>query len=184
MNRYVALLRGINVSGKNIMSMKALKELFVDVGMKNVTTYIQSGNVVFETESADNSDISKKLETAISKVFGYEVPVIIRSKRELREIIVKNPFASEDEKMLYITFLKENPDKEVLAELQGKNINNDEIRIIDKNAYLLIRNGYGNTKLSNAFIEKKMRADSTTRNIKTVKKLIELADDVSSEMRK
>jgi uncharacterized protein (DUF1697 family) len=91
-NRYVALLRGINVSGKNIMSMKALKELFVDVGMKNVTTYIQSGNVVFETENADNSDISKKLETAISNVFGYEVPVIIRSKRELREIIVKNPF--------------------------------------------------------------------------------------------
>jgi uncharacterized protein (DUF1697 family) len=72
----------------------------------------------------------------------------------------------------------------VLAELQGKNINNDEIRIIDKNAYLLIRNGYGNTKLSNAFIEKKLRAVSTTRNIKTVKKLIELADDVSSEMRK
>lgn len=178
MNRYAALLRGINVSGKNILSMKALKELFVDVGMKNVTTYIQSGNVVFDTENDDRSDISKKLETAISKGFGYDVPVFIRSKQELREITVKNPFASEDEKMLYITFLKESPDIELVAEFQGKNVNNDEIRIIDKNAYLLIRNGYGNTKLSNAFIEKKLRAVSTTRNIKTVQKLIELTDQV------
>jgi uncharacterized protein (DUF1697 family) len=174
MKRYVALLRGINVSGKNIMSMKELSGLFVELGMKNVTTYIQSGNVVFDSENDDSSDISKKLETAISKVFGYEISVIIRSKQELREIIKKNPFASEDEKMLYTTFLKEIPDKELLSELQGKNINNDEIRIIDKNAYLLIRSGYGNTKLSNAFIEKKLRVVSTTRNINTVKKLIEI----------
>ena len=59
MNRYAALLRGINVSGKNILSMKALKELFVDLGMKDVTTYIQSGNVVFDSENDDSSDISK-----------------------------------------------------------------------------------------------------------------------------
>lgn len=184
MNRYAALLRGINVSGKNILSMKALKELFVDLGMRNVTTYIQSGNVVFDSENDDSSDISKKLETAISNVLGYEVPVIIRSKQELKEIIEKNPFASEDEKMLYITFLKESPDKELLSELQEKNINNDEIRIIDKNAYLLIRNGYGNTRLSNAFIEKKLRVVSTTRNINTVKKLIEITDQVFGEKKK
>ena len=184
MNIYAALLRGINVSGKNILSMKALKELFVDVGMKNVTTYIQSGNVVFDSGNDDRSDISKKLEIAISKMFGYDVPVLIRSKQELREIIDKNPFASEDEKMLYITFLKENPDKELTSELQGMNVNDDEIRIIDKSAYLLIRNGYGNTKLSNAFIEKKLRVVSTTRNIKTVKKLIEFTDRVYNEKKK
>ena len=117
-------------------------------------------------------------------MLGYEVPVIIRSKQELKEIIEKNPFASEDEKMLYITFLKESPDKELLSELQGKNVNNDEIRIINKSVYLLIRNGYGNTKLSNTFIEKKLRVVSTTRNIKTVKKLIELTDQVFGEKKK
>lgn len=173
-----ALLRGVNVSGKNLIKMSDLRQMFEDEGFRNANTFIQSGNVVFDSDTDDSSDVSKELETAISKMFGYEVPVIIRSNQELTEIIKKNPFASEDEKMLYITFLKESPEKELAAELQEKIIDNDEIRIIDKNAYLLIRGGYGNTKLSNAFIEKKLRAVSTTRNFRTVKKLIELSDQV------
>lgn len=173
-----ALLRGVNVSGKNLIKMSDLRQMFEDEGFRNANTFIQSGNVVFDSDTDDSSDVSKELETAISKMFGYEVPVIIRSNQELTEIIKKNPFASEDERMLYITFLKESPEKELAAELQEKIIDNDEIRIIDKNAYLLIRGGYGNTKLSNAFIEKKLRAVSTTRNFRTVKKLIELSDQV------
>jgi len=174
MRTSVALLRGVNVSGKKMILMKELEELFINEGMKNVTTYIQSGNVIFEHALQRSRQLEEKLEKAIMKRFGFDVPVIIRTASEMADVIESIPYSVDGERMLYVTFLKDIPDKELAIQLGGKIVNDDEVNIIDKHAYLLIRGGYGNTKLSNTFIEKKLGVTATTRNLKTVKKLKEL----------
>jgi uncharacterized protein (DUF1697 family) len=175
MRTSIALLRGINVSGKNTIIMRELKELFVSEGMENVITYIQSGNVIFDHELNSSRKLEEKLEKAIKNRFGLEVTVIIQTAGEIAEAIDRIPFSEFDEKMLYMTFLKDSPDKVSATQLSGIVMNGDEVRIIDRCAYLLIRNGYGKTKLSNTFIEKKLDVAATTRNLKTVMRLKELA---------
>ncbi len=174
MRTSIALLRGINVSGKNIMSMMDLKEMFIREGMKNVSTYIQSGNVIFQHNARKSRQLEDALEKTIKKRFGFDVPIIVRTTEEIVEVIKGIPFYPADENMLYVTFLKDNPDYDLARQLSGKVVNGDEVCIIGNHAYLLIRSGYGSTKLSNTFIEKELGVAATTRNLKTVKKLTEL----------
>ena len=174
MSLSVALLRGINVSGKNLISMKDLEGLFLSAGMKNVTTYIQSGNVVFEHSKVSGKELEETLEKAISKKFGFDVPVIVRAASDISKVIKSMPFPASEERMLYITFLKGLPAVDLSEQLSRVLTDGDSIQITGKHVYLQINNGYGNTKLSNNFIEKQLRVTATTRNLKTVKKLKEL----------
>ncbi len=177
MSLSVALLRGINVSGKNLISMKDLEGLFLSAGMKNVTTYIQSGNVIFKTDKKfTNVKLAKLIEDKIAATCNFQVPVIIRTLKELQHIVAINPFIKEDIDSLYVTFLSNSPNAVNLEKLDNVSFLPDRFEIRDKEIFLSV-SSYGSTKLSNNFFENKLKVTATTRNWKTVIKLLELANE-------
>jgi len=179
MKTYVAILRGINVSGKNTILMADLKVLFEHLNFENVNTYIQSGNVTFKSgEKIAESEIAKRIENAIHETFDLKVPVIVFTADELKATIESNPFVSErniDKDKLHVTFLSENPAPEELKEMESFDFSTDRFTIEGKQVYLHIPGSYGETKLSNKFFENKLKVVATTRNWKTVNKLLEIA---------
>lgn len=179
MQTFISILRGINVSGQKKILMAELKALYESLQFKDVNTYIQSGNVIFKSnEKLSDIEFATKIEKAIYKEYGFEVPVIIRSKDEIHKIISVNPFLKEknmEEKRLYVTFLSETPAKENIEIAKGLDFSPDRFFIIGKEVYLCVPNGYGETKLSNNFFEKKLKVNATTRNWNTVQKLLQLA---------
>lgn len=179
MQTYVSILRGINVSGQKKILMADLKTLYEKLGFKEVSTYIQSGNVVFKVDGKlRDIELVQKIESAISKKYDFHVPVIIRSEEELKKIISSNPFLKEKEidvKKLHVTFLSEIPAKENVADIESINYLPDQFIISGKEIYLHIPISYGETKLSNNFFEKKLKIKATTRNWNTVNKLFEMA---------
>ncbi|HZH87257.1 MAG TPA: DUF1697 domain-containing protein [Brumimicrobium sp.] len=171
----IAILRGINVGGKRKILMADLKTMFKELGFPEVITYIQSGNVIFESNH-ENKKLAEQIETAIHSVFGHDVPVIIISLGELKKAIESNPFNTNeaDINKLHLTFLKESPSIENLETVNSYNSQPDRFQIIEKNAFICIEGKYHESKLSNAFFEKKLKVGATTRNWKTVVKLLEL----------
>lgn len=179
---YVALLRGINVSGQKIIKMEELKRSFESLRYNNVTTYIQSGNVVFRTKVKSNSLLQTQIENKISRDFGYKVPVIVKSLEEIEKTVKRNPFKNvktEKGEKLHVSFLSRKPARNAGDSLAAVNDDIDEIRLLGSEVYLLCRNGYGNTLFSNTFIEKKLAVSATTRNWATVEKLLSLGKAVS-----
>lgn len=175
---YISILRGINVSGQKSIRMADLKALYESLGFKAVQTYIQSGNVLFETSKGDGQALAAKIEKAIAKQYGFEVPVLLRSAAELNALIAANPYSERrdiDTNRLYLTFLAEVPAKEALERTKACNFPPDEFSIAGKEVYLHVPHSYGNTKLSNTFFENKLKVKATTRNWKTVLQLAELA---------
>jgi uncharacterized protein (DUF1697 family) len=179
METYISILRGINVSGQKLIRMEELKTLYERLGFSDVTTFIQSGNVIFKTglEIPVNA-LSEKIEKAIEEKYKFFVPVIIRTADEIQAILVSNPFLDEediDREKLHVTFLDADPQHALSVDILANDLFPDRFVIIGKDVYLYCPGGYGNTKLSNAFFEKKLKVKSTTRNWKTVGKLGELA---------
>ena len=181
METCISILRGINVSGQKKILMADLRTLYENLHFENVKTYIQSGNVVFKSEEKlEGADTSKKIEEAILKKYGFNVPVIIRSLLEINKVIDSNPFLSEKDinlKKLHVTFLSEIPSKEKLQDLKSVDFSPDEFAIKGKEIYLHIPVSYGETKLSNSFFEKKLKVTATTRNWNTVNKLAEMGSE-------
>jgi uncharacterized protein (DUF1697 family) len=180
MTTYIAILRGINVGGKRIIKMELLRTMFADLGFKNVKTYIQSGNVVFECNKMNADKIESKIENEILKQFNFEVPVLIREANELREIAAANPFINDpkkDKASLHITFLSATPVNNNISKMEEGLYPDDEFNIIDKAVYLYCPNGYSNSKLTNGYIETKLKVRATTRNWKTVNELISIANN-------
>ncbi|MGN6530213.1 MAG: DUF1697 domain-containing protein [Ginsengibacter sp.] len=179
MQTFISILRGINVSGQKKILMADLKALYENLNFTDVATYIQSGNVIFKSkEKFSDEKLARKIEDAIFKNFAFEVPVIIRSKDEMKKIISENPFLKEkniDEKKLHVTFLSEIPSKENAVKIQSIDFSPDRFIIRNKEIYLSIPGSYGETKISNAFFEKKLKVKATTRNWNTVSKLSEMA---------
>jgi uncharacterized protein (DUF1697 family) len=180
MQTFISILRGINVSGQKKILMAELKAIYESLKLKDIITYIQSGNVIFKSEkSLSDLEFAAKIEKAIYKKYGFEVPVIIRNKDEIQKIISINPFLKEknmEEKRLYVTFLSEIPAKKNIESIKSFDFSPDQFLIIGKEVYLCVSNGYGETKLSNNFFEKKLKVNATTRNWNTVRKLLELAE--------
>jgi uncharacterized protein (DUF1697 family) len=184
MTTYISILRGINVSGQKQLRMTDLKALYEELGFSNVITYIQSGNIIFDSgPDASISQLSSQIEDAVAKMFGFTVPVIIRSVDEMKAVIRANPFLKAESPVpgkLYVTFLKEKP---LLADIEKINHFDflpDKFCIIEREVYLDCAGGYGTTKLSNTFFENKLKVKATTRNWNTVNKLLELAISVDS----
>lgn len=179
METYVALLRGINVSGQKIIRMDDLKKTFKSQNYENVRTYIQSGNIIFQTKKTDINALKKKIENQIRKSFSFEVTVLLRSHSDIAEIIKQNPFgknSNSDDGKLYLSFLSEAPDEASKKELLSIRNDLDELKISKTEVYILCRGGYGKSQFSNTFIEKKLKVQSTTRNWATVNKLLEIAN--------
>ena len=172
---YIALLRGINVSGQKLIKMTDLKELFQSLGCNNVQTYIQSGNVVFESAETEPSNLESQIMQAISSKYGFDVEVMVRTVEEFGRIIEKNPFPEAEGNKLYISFFR-NPQQEIPFEELDKVKSDSEVYLFFESVmFLYCPEGYGITKLSNPFIEKKLKTVATTRNLNTVLKLIEMA---------
>jgi len=174
------MLRGINVSGQKKIAMKDLKSLYESLQFNNVVTYIQSGNVIFSSNKSDVAKLSRIIEKEIDQVYGYVVPVIIRTAAEFKKVMKKNRYLKKtdiDLAKLHITFLSAEPQSAAITKLnEVKNIS-DEYFIDGKEVYLYSPGGYGKSKLSNVFLEKKLDLSATTRNWKTVSKLYELSSN-------
>jgi uncharacterized protein (DUF1697 family) len=176
---YVALLRGINLGARNKISMADLRALFADLGHEEVATHVQSGNVIFKSRGGKPADLVRAIEKRIKSDLGLDVTVLLRSKGQLGKIHAGNPFAtrSQDPTKLHVTFLAETPDRARVRNLDPEPGGSEEFRVVGREIYLHYPNGYGRSKLSNAWFEKRLGVAATTRNWRTVSKLAELVDD-------
>ncbi len=171
--KHVALLRGINVGGKNKLPMKDLTELFVDAGCSRVETYIQSGNVVFEAPDVVLKGLPEAISAAILDRFRYTVPVIVRSATQMAGVVESNPFLRTEppENQLHVYFLVETPGAAAVESLDPDRSPPDEFAVKGQEVYLRLPNGMGRTKLTNAYFDSKLDSTSTARNWKTVRQL-------------
>jgi len=179
---YISLLRGINVSGQNKIAMPELRQLYESLGLGDIQTYVQSGNVIFTSEQADDALLTQAIEARITQKFGYTVPVFIRDVHEFERIITANPFLTrkiEDPTLLHVTFLYQAAPVIKLVDTISPNPNGDEFVPAEREIYLFCPNGYGRTKLNNGFFERKLKVAATTRNWKTVNALVGLAREMS-----
>ena len=179
MKTYVSLLRGINVSAQKRIKMEELRSLYTALGFQNIQTYIQSGNVVFQSQNPDAAELSRKIEAGILEHFGYSVSVLILLKSDLRRILDHNPFLkgrNEDISKLCVTFLFQTPAPSALDEISEVKDKHDEFQVSGQEIYLFCPQGFARTKLSNNFFERKLKVSATTRNWKTVNKLYEMTD--------
>lgn len=168
---WVALLRGINVGGHNRIPMAELKTLHESLGFTDVTTYIQSGNVVCRGPDADAWGLSRKLEEAITGRWGHEVRVVLRTSGDLERVAEGNPFLAEgvrDLSRLYVTFLASVPAPGKLKELRAPEGMGDALHVTDREIYLYCPGGHGRSKLSNDRLERALQVQATTRNWNTV----------------
>ncbi len=180
MTTYISILRGINVGGQKKVKMADLKDLYQSLNFNDVKTYIQSGNVVFQCQDSSPSKLREKIENKIKEVFDFHVPVLIRTKDEIQKIIEDNPFKKEDIKHLYVTFISDSPVEKPVKEKLIKEANkikneSEKLSISEREIYLYLPNGYGKTKLSNDFFERKLNVSATTRNWRTVNRLLDIA---------
>jgi uncharacterized protein (DUF1697 family) len=178
MPSYVAMLRGINVSGSKPVKMEALRALFEALGFKNIRTYVQSGNVVFEAKERAAAPLGPKIVARIKRDFGFDVPVLVLGAAELARVVEENPFLKQrgvDPTKLHVTFLAAAPAAAGLKKMEGVTSGRDAFRCLGTTIYLVCPDGYGNTKLSNNTFERALAAPATTRNWKTVTTLAAMA---------
>jgi uncharacterized protein (DUF1697 family) len=178
MPAFISLLRGINVSGQKLIKMDALKTMYQQLDFQNAETYLQSGNVIFRDDQSDPTDLAATISSKIQEQFGFDVPVIVLKVDDLKEIIEANPFKDDlrmDRQFLHVTFLDSDPKNIDFELIESKKSPGEEIVLIKKAVYLYCPHGYGRTKLTNNFLETKLRVGATTRNWKTVNELLKIA---------
>jgi Uncharacterized protein conserved in bacteria len=186
MKTFIALLRGINVGGKNVIKMDALRKSFESIGLSDVKTYIQSGNVLFHSDD-DEDCLKKKIESQIEKEFGLSLTVVLRTAEEIEQIVGNCPFSKEkvaeaeigsDSECLYVALLTHIPKEENVQmwSAYGNDSNSDEFQIIGRDVFFLFRDSIRNSKL--AMHLNKLDAAATVRNWKTLNKIATIAREL------
>lgn len=176
MATYIALLRGVNV-GQNLLKMERLRALAGELGFKNVSTYVQTGNMVFDADDSP-AKCSAALEQKLAGETRLPVAVFVRTAEELKAIMARNPFLKDrtiDRTKLHVTFLAGAATKAGLAKLNAMARGSDEFRLGWQEVYVHCPNGYGRSKLSNNGLERALGVRASTRNWNTVNKLFEIA---------
>ncbi|MFT5242386.1 MAG: hypothetical protein ACJA1H_000294 [Glaciecola sp.] len=176
MKTYIVLLRGINVGGHKKVPMVELRELLSKMDFETVKTYIQSGNIILES-SGDKIEIELKVKEAIQSHFGFDVPVIVRTRTDLIRIFDACPFSGEQKETSYFVLLSETPKPEFVVELMKITPDNQVFSIIDDCIYFHSSVGYGNSKFNMNLFEKKLNVRATSRNYKTTVKLIAMSSE-------
>lgn len=158
--------------------MSDLRALFANLGAEEIATYVQSGNVVFRSMDSA-AKLTEALEQRIRRDLGLSVSVLLRTQPQLAKVVAGNPFTKDgrDPAKLHVTFLAGKPDRSRVRGLDPQRAEPDEFRTVGQEVYLYCPNGYGRSKLTNAYFEKELDVAATTRNWKTVTKLAELASD-------
>ena len=174
---YAALLRGINVGGVRL-AMSDLREICGGCGLEQVQTYVQSGNVVFTSPETNGAKLEALIERGISEALDMQIPVLVRSPKQLKAVVADSPYAAaaKDPKALYVTFLKAAPTAAAVKAVDPQPP--DEFTVVGHEIHLNMVGGYGRTKLSNAYFERKLKAVATTRNWRTVNTLIDMLDQM------
>ncbi|WP_281225155.1 DUF1697 domain-containing protein [Flavobacterium aquiphilum] len=180
MTTHLALLRGINVSGHNMIKMDALKAALENIGFQNVQTYIQSGNVFVDTEEENAAAVGFKIKQEIFKVFGHEVPTVVIGKSDLESCFKNNPFLKEKEldiKKIYVAFLSIPQRSESINDLKMSQVKPDEASIDESRIYIKYAVGAGKTRFDQKYIEKKLNVTATIRNWNTVTQLLKMYEE-------
>ena len=174
--RYTAFLRAINVLGHNRIKMDLLRDILSKDGIEDVSTYLQSGNVVFKSEIHKNDLLESQFEKLLHKKLGLEVSVIVRSKKEIAAFLVNNPFVDKkhEEQFIHVTLFKGKQSGIDTEAIDMIKMTNEEFKILGRYVYLYCPNGYGRTKLNNANWEKWSKCKCTTRNWNTIKAIDKL----------
>ncbi|MCE6991733.1 DUF1697 domain-containing protein [Dyadobacter sp. CY323] len=179
---YIAILRGINVSGSNMLKMPVLQKLLGDAGFEDVKTYIQSGNVIFNYKASETEKLARLIEKELNDQLKMTVPVIVLDLETVRKVFEHNPFLksrNEENANLHVTFLSDSPDLEKVSKIETEKYLPDEFIFSGNAIYLFCPDGYGKTKLNNNFFENKLKQKATTRNWKTVTELVRLGEEVA-----
>jgi uncharacterized protein (DUF1697 family) len=179
MRSIICMLRGVNVGGHNKIKMDALRALLESMKLKSSQTYVQSGNVVFLSEEKDLEGLSKRIQDAIQRKFGFSPDVVLRSAADVRRVIEKNPFSGRKDveaAKLLVCFLAEKPSKTARESLGKVDARGEELHFQGNELYIYFRNGVGQTKLSWSALEKALDSAYTGRNWNTVTKLFEMAE--------
>ena len=175
MKKYVLLLRGINVGGKNKITMKELKDILQTFPVTEIETYIQSGNVVLTSNEELNDDFQNKVAKAISRVKGFEPRVFVIESNKFLTALTNNPFAEANEKDLHFYFLNNNPIRADLDSFEKIKQSTEDYNLTDAVFYLYAPEGIGRSKLATN-VERHLKVPVTARNWRTVKKIQELLE--------
>jgi uncharacterized protein (DUF1697 family) len=167
----IALLRGVNVGGKNKVPMAALRALFESLGHTNVQTLIQSGNVIF---TAPKAVAATSLEKAIASEFGFDVSVVLRTRADLSRVLATQPFAKTDTAQVHVGFMAAAPSAAVVKAIDAERFAPEEFAVRGKEVYYLLPGGMGTAKLP-AYLDRQLKVPTTVRNWNTVTKLEQLA---------
>ena len=181
MKTYIGLLRGINVGGHRKIKMVDLKAMLNKMDLKDVITYIQSGNVVFKSSITNTAQLEEKIKNGIVRTFGFDVPVLVKAYNELKCIFDKNPFTDTSDienKRIYFALLKETPQPELVAAFRKEEFKGELFEVTEDCVYLNYKIGAGKAKLSNNLIERKLKVSATSRNYRTMAKLLEMSVEV------
>jgi uncharacterized protein (DUF1697 family) len=181
MQTFISFLRGVNMTGHNSIKMTDLSALFISLGLKDVKTFIQSGNVIFsDFNKIPESDLSLTIERSILEKFNYKVPVMIRTNQELGDLFSSNPFLDEtnfDPAKMAVLFLHDEPSKSQIQKVANVDYPPDKFKIVGREIFLYCPNGFGKTKLYTNFFEKKMGVIGTGRNWKTITAILNIAGE-------
>lgn len=176
MNTYIAFLRGINVSGHKLIKMADLRESLEKKNFNEVQTYIQSGNLVFNSNSRDISLLEETIKKRILQDFGFDVPVLVTTAQDLQMMLENNPYSKEENvKQLFFVLLKKHPAKDLLSEFNALHFEGEDFFATETCVYLNCKIGYAKAKLSTNFIERKLKVEATARNLRTMHKMIQMA---------
>ena len=177
------MLRGVNVGGRNMIKMDALKALCVSLKLKDPQTYVQSGNVIFRTEEKDLAKLAKRIQDAIEKTVGFRPDVMLRSLPELKDTVARNPFAKRsgiEPGKLLVNFLAADPGKDAQEKALAIKIGPEEMHIIGREAYIYFPSGQGRSKFPWAAIERALGSSCTGRNWNSVTKMLEMAEKMDA----
>lgn len=175
MNTYICLLRGINVGGHKKIKMADLKTLFTSLGYNDVVTYIQSGNIIFKSHETSIDEITAVIKKAIVSTYGFEVPVFVLTRAMLTQVYENYVLSPECIASSYFTLLHTVPSTKDIAIVNNLELPNEHFVATENCVYIYPEKGYGKAKATNTFFEKKLNVVATTRNYKTIVKLLELS---------
>ena len=178
MKTYIALLRGINVAGQNMVPMSDLRDMIAKLGYQEPRSLLQSGNLLFRAGERTTGQLERELEAQAAKRLGLETQFFVRSAQEWETIVARNPFRKEAESdpgHLILMCLKSAPKPEDVRALEESNPGRERIHAVGTQAYIVYPDGVGRSKLTNALIDKKLDTRCTGRNWNTVLKLLDLA---------
>ncbi len=179
----ISMLRGVNLGPHNRIKMDALRALYESLKLENVRTYVQSGNVIFQTKEKNVAGLAKKIQNAFEEEFGFRSDVILRTTDELRQAIAANPFAKRrdvEPGKLLITFLAAEPDTEAHSVLLGFKAHPEELHLKGRELYIYFPNGAGKSKLPWSSVAKLLKTTGTARNLNSATKMLEMAEEMEA----